>query len=145
MKLKNIKIFTALALYYSHFLSHALYQIIFSRVSACWKYDNQYLHLFKLPMWKPTLQSLYHRVQKNPMLCLFILGLLWSQSNYSCATFLLFMCLLSSTFKFEVHQRNNKEELKWILLKIKDFEIIFSWLQICDLEWIMIKSHGMIF
>jgi hypothetical protein len=44
------------------------------------------------------------------------------------------MHLLSSTFKFEVHQRNNKEELKWILLKIKDFEITLSWLQICDLR-----------
>lgn len=145
MKLKNIKTSAVLALYYSHFLSHALYQIIFSCVSACWNYDNQYLHPFKLPIWKLTLQYFYHKVQTNPMWCFFILGFLLSQSDYSCATFLLLKHLLSSPFKFEVHQRNNKEELKWILLKIKDFEIIFSCLLICDLQWIMIKPNGMIF
>jgi hypothetical protein len=64
----------------------------------------------------------------------------------------LLMCYISSVYtspQFTSNLRSirekNKEELKLILLKINDFEITFSWLQISDLEWIMIKSNCMIF
>lgn len=53
----------------------------------------------------------------------------------------LLMCYISSVYtspQFTSNLRSirekNKEELKLILLKINDFEITFSWLQISDLE-----------